>query len=289
MKKWVTVLLTAILAVSLTACGGEKAAKGGNAEGGAQTPATAETSGNAETGSVPTVDELIQKTTEASKELKSFSMEASVNQNIVVTAGEQKQEQKVDTKMKIDMTKEPLAMYNETQMSIPDSGEQKFEQYVTEDGIFTNAAGSWMKLPDEQRDQIVASMQQSASPEKQLEQFKSIASEAKVSEEGGEYILTADVSGDGVKELAKSLMSQSGGGNEQAAAMLEQMNIKSIKITSAVNKETYLPTKSNVEMTMEMSQDGQSVSFDMKINSTISKHNEISEIKVPQEVLDSAA
>lgn len=288
MKKWVTVLLTAILAVGLTACGGEKAAKGGDAEGGAQAPVTAETSGNTETGSVPTVDELIQKATEASKGLKSFSMEVSGNQNIVMTVGEQKQEQKVDTKSKIDMTKEPLAMYNEIQMSIPGSGDQKFEQYITEEGIFTNAAGSWMKLPDEQRDQVVASMQQSASPEKQLEQFKTIASEAKVSEEGGEYILTADVSGDGVKELAKSLMSQSGGENEQTAAMLDLMNIKGIKITCAVNKETYLPTKTNVEMTMEMSQDGQNVSLEIKMDSTFSKHNEISEIKVPQEVLDSA-
>ncbi|MED4954698.1 DUF6612 family protein [Paenibacillus sp. FSL R5-0527] len=286
MKKWVTVLLTAILAVSLTACGGEKAAKGGNAEGGAQTPATAETSGN--TGAVPTVDELIQKTTEASKGLKSFSMDASVNQNIVVTAGEQKQEQKVDMKMKIDTTKEPLAMYNETQMSIPDSGEQKFEQYVTEEGIFTNATGTWTKLPDDQRDQILASMGQSANLEKQLEQFKAIAGETKVSEEGGEYILAADVSGDSVKELAKTLMSQSGGENEQMAAMLDQMNIKGIKITYGINKETYLPTKTNVEMTMEMSQDGQSVSLEMKMDSTISKHNEVSEIKVPQEVLDSA-
>ncbi|GJM75698.1 hypothetical protein HMSSN036_79140 [Paenibacillus macerans] len=230
------------------------------------------------------MDELIQKTTEASKGLKSFSMDASVNQNIVVTAGEQKQEQKVDMKMKIDTTKEPLAMYNETQMSIPDSGEQKFEQYVTEEGIFTNATGTWTKLPDDQRDQILASMGQSANLEKQLEQFKAIAGETKVSEEGGEYILAADVSGDSVKELAKTLMSQSGGENEQMAAMLDQMNIKGIKITYGINKETYLPTKTNVEMTMEMSQDGQSVSLEMKMDSTISKHNEVSEIKVPQEV-----
>lgn len=72
------------------------------------------------------------------------------------------------------------------------------------------------------------------------------------------------------------------------AAMLDQMNIKGIKITYGINKETYLPTKTNVEMTMEMSQDGQSVLLEMKMDSTISKHNEVSEIKVPQEVLDSA-
>ncbi|MGG6310884.1 DUF6612 family protein [Paenibacillus macerans] len=287
MRRWTVVLLGVILAFGMTACGQEKGANGAG-DGGAAQNGTNNAQGAGENNAL-TLDELIQKTMEASDGLNSFSMEASVNQNISMTQGDQKQDQKVDMTMKIDTTKDPLEMYQEIQMSVPGSGNQEIKQYITDEGVFSNMDGNWMKLPDNTKDQLLTGLEQSVSPEKQLEQFKSIAGETKVTEEGDEYVLTAEVSGDGVKELAKSLMDQSGSANEQTAAMMEQMNIKDIKITYAVNKETFFPTKSNIEMTLDMEAEGQSVSLEMKMNSTISKHNELAEIKVPQEVLDSAA
>lgn len=287
MKRWTVVLLTVILAFGMTACGEEKGANGAG-DGGAAQNGTNNAQGAGEKTAL-TLDELIQKTAEASGGLNSFSMEASVNQNISVTQGDQKQDQNVDMTMKIDTTKEPLGVYQEIQMSVPGSGNQEIKQYITDEGAYSGVNGAWTKVQDDMKDQLIASLDQSISPEKQLEQFKSIAGETKVTEEGDEYVLTAEVSGDGVKELAKTLMSQSGSADEQTAAMMEQMNIKDIKITYAVNKETFFPTKSNIEMTMDMEAEGQSVSLEMKMNSTISKHNEFDEIKVPQEVLDSAA
>lgn len=296
MKKWTAALLGAVLVLGITACGKEKALEGGEANAAANT-ATESNQGAANTAdntpantdaAVPTVEELIKKATEASEKLKSFSMDAKVNQNIVMAQGDQKQEQKVDMTMKIDMVKEPLAMYQVMDMSMGDQGSQNIEQYITQEGIYSKVDGNWVKMPDETRDQLMASLEQSASPEAQLEQFKSISNDAKVVEEGDEFVLSADLSGDGLKELAKSLMSQAGGENEQTAAMLEQMNIKTIKISYAVNKETYLPTKSIVEMSMDMDVEGQSVSLDMKMDSTISKYDEIASIEVPQEALDSA-
>ncbi len=294
MKKWTAALLGAILVLGITACGKEKVAEVGEANAAANGSANetvADTGANApaeDKTAVPTVEELIKKATEASEKLKSFSMDAKVNQNIVMTQGDQTQEQKVDMTMKADMVKEPLAMYQVMDMSMGDQGTQNIEQYITQQGIYSKVDGNWVKLPDENTDQLMASLEQSASPEAQLEQFKSIANEAKVVEEGDEFVLSADLSGDGLKELAKSLMSQAGGENEQTAAMLEQMNINMIKISYAVNKETYLPTKSIVEMAMDMDVEGQSVSLDMKMDSTISKYDEITSIEVPQEALDSA-
>ncbi|MBN3525130.1 DUF6612 family protein [Paenibacillus apiarius] len=282
MKKWTAVLLSAMLVLGITACGNAKEATGGN-----NTAAEQPAGETKETAAAPTVDELIQKTADASKDLKSFSMDASVKQNITVSQGDQKQEQKVDMQMKTDMTKEPLNMYQEIKMSIPDQGEQDIKQYITQEGIYSQVAGTWTKVPDEMKDQLMATVEASAKPEQQLEQFKSISKDAKVSVEGNDYVLSADLSGEGLKELAKSLMSQSGN-DQQTAALMEQMNIKNIKITYGVNKDTYLPTKSDVNMTMDMEQDGQGMSMEMIMTSTFSKHNEVGEIKVPQEVLDSA-
>lgn len=287
MRRWTGVLLAVILAFGMTACGQEKGANGAG-DGGAPQNGSNNAQGAGEKTAL-TLDELIQKTAEASSGLNSFSMEASVNQNISVTQGDQKQDQKIDMTMKNDTTKEPLGVYQEIQMSVPGSGNQEIKQYITDEGVYSGMNGTWTKLQDDTKDQLIASLEQSISPEKQLEQFKSIAGETKVTEEGDEYVITAEVSGDGVKELAKSLMNQSGGANEQTAAMMEQMNIKDIKINYAVNKDTFYLTKANVEMTMDMEAEGQSVSFEMKMNSMISKHNELAEIKVPQEVLDSAA
>lgn len=272
MKKWIAVLLSAMLVLSMTACGAK--------ESGGKTEAAAKEK------KAPTVDELLQKTTDASKNMKSFSADIQMKQNIEISQGEQKQNQKVEMKMKTDITKDPLQMYQEIKMSVPNGGDQEIKQYITQKGIYSFMDGSWKKIPDSMKDEMLKSIEGSANPEKQLEQIKSAAKDMKVAEEGNNYILTADLSGENMKELAKSFMSDAE--NKQMAAMIEQMNIKSIKLKYSVDKEKYLPTKSDVNMTMEMEQSGQKISFDMEMTSTVSKHNEVGEITVPKEVLDSA-
>jgi len=297
LKKLTVLLLSAVLVLGITACGSKEKtdtdAGNGNktnvTNNGTTNTGQTTGAGNKESGSQPTVEELIEKTAKAGADLKSFSMESKMSQNIVMSQGEEKQEQKVDMEMKSDFVREPLQIHQEINVKMP-QGDQKVNQYITEEGIFTETNGIWMKLPNEMKDQMMASMEASLQPEKQLEQFKSIAKDTKVTEEGNEYVLTAEMSGDNVKELAKELMSQAGNGaNEQIDALMESMDIKSIKVTSGVNKETFLPTRADVTMVMEMEQEGQKISMDMVMTSTISKHNEIGEIKVPEEALNAPA
>ena len=284
MKKWTVLFLAVATAISLAACGSTEKVGNNNAQ-------TSAGSGAKEaSAAVPTVEELIEKTAKASTELKSFTMDSKVNQNMVMEQGDQKQEQNIDMTMKTDFVKEPLQVYQEIQMKIP-QGEQAIKQYITTEGIYTETNGTWMKLPNEMKDQIMAGMKASLEPEKQMEQFKKIVSDTKIVEEGNDYVMSAELSGDNVKELAKDLMSQAGAGagaGEQATAMLDSMNIKSLKIQSAVNKETYLPTRSVVNMSMEMEQEGQKVALNMEMTSTVYKHNEVGEITVPQEALNAA-
>ncbi|ASA25944.1 DUF6612 family protein [Paenibacillus donghaensis] len=292
MKKWTIALLGAMLTVSITACGNDNAANGNanatadpavTAAAPASTPATTEEAAPEAATGTPTVDELIQKTTEASQKLNSFELEMSMVQNIAMTQGETKNEQKVDMKTTSQFTKEPMQMHQEVVMTMPgQEGEQKIEQYITKGGVYSLTNGQWAKLPESMTDSLITTMEQSASPEKQMEQFKAISKDTKVTEDGDNYVLTADVSGDQVKELAKNYMGQS---DPSMSAMMDQMNIDSMTLTYAVNKETYLPTRTDVNMVMDMKTEGQSVNLDMKMESTISKHNEIKEIKVPEEAL----
>jgi len=55
-----------------------------------------------------------------------------------------------------------------------------------------------------------------------------------------------------------------------------------------VNKETYLPVGTDVNMVMEMEQEGQKITMNMKMTSTFSNHNQVEAIEIPQEALDSA-
>lgn len=282
MKKWIVGLMAMVLVLGITACGKDKEDGGNTANGG-----STDKVGAVNSQTVPTLEELLTKSADASKDLKSLSMDAEVNQDLVITQGDQKQEQKIIMKIASDIIKDPMQLVQEIKMTLPGQSDTDMKQYVTEDGVFVNVGGVWSKQPDETRDELLASMEDSANPQKQLEQFKTISKDTKITAEGDEYVLTADVSGDAVKDLAKELMSQSGGKTEEVAAMIEQMNIKSIKITSAVNKDTYLATRANVNLVMEMEQEGSSISMNMVMKSTFSKYNEISEIKVPQEALDS--
>ncbi|MBW4082382.1 hypothetical protein HYD27_13430 [Paenibacillus sp. S150] len=88
-----------------------------------------------------------------------------------------------------------------------------------------------------------------------------------------------------MKELVKSCPEQSSGADSHMTALMEQMDIKSMKLAYAVDKKTYLPTRTDVDMAVDMTAEGQSNSMDMKMKNTVNPYNEISDIQVPEEVL----
>ncbi|MEK8130341.1 DUF6612 family protein [Paenibacillus filicis] len=292
MKKWNNVLIASALAVSLAACG-SKVDPGAATNGASAPPASSPTS-TAQApaaSSAPTVGELINKTMEASQSLKSYSMDSQIEQKMTMTQNDQKQEQAIKMAIKTDMINEPLAMVQEISMNMPGlPSSQQIKQYITQDGIFMQTQGKWMKLPAEMKDQLLQAVQNQASPQKQLEQFNTIVKDTKVTEEGGHYVLDATVSGDHVKDLVKGFMSGTGpgGANPQIEALMQQMKIQSMKIKYVIKKDGYIPVSMNVAMLMDMEQQGQKMSMDMKMDSTFSNYNAVKEIKVPQEALNSA-
>ncbi|MDF2669974.1 MAG: hypothetical protein K0R67_2280 [Paenibacillus sp.] len=294
MKKWTVMVSTVISLMVIAGCGNSTdTVKEENTGNIANTGNTGATPSKVDKGepkeNVPTVEELIKKTIEASQSLKSYSMDIQMDQNMSTEANGNLQEQKINMTIKTDMIKEPLTMYQEIKMNIPGMPQaQETKQYITQEGLFTQAQGKWIKLPDEANNQLLSSLNGQGSPEKQLEHFNTISKDTKVSEEGNNYVLKATVSGDSVKELAKQLMNSSGSANPELETMMGQMNITHLKLTYVIQKKEYLPVRMNVEMIMDMKQDTNKIAMDMKMDSAFSKYNEIKEIKVPQEVLDSA-
>lgn len=289
MKKWTAVLLGAILIMSLAACGKDDKAAGDAAtpppteQGTTTTEETPPAEEAPKEDALPTAEELLQKSAEASQNLKSFAMKGDIKQHIVVE-GEQKQEQNVSIELDSQLTLDPVEMMQDFVMDSPD-GKVAMKQYITEDGIYMQMDDQWMQVPQESEQEIRDGLDMdSASPEQQVEQFKSIAKDFKVAEEGDIYVLTADVSGDSLKELAKSMMNQAN--DPQMEAMMDQMELKNIHIVYGVQKDTYLPSTTDLDMTMVMDAEGEKVTLDMKMKSSYSKHNEIDKIEVPKEALN---
>jgi hypothetical protein len=118
----------------------------------------------------------------------------------------------------------------------------------------------------------------------QLEQFKALEGQTKITEKGNEIVLTIELSGDDVKKLGQDYLKSMNGGADASAAM-QQMNTEKMSIEYAVDKKTYYPIRNNVETKMSMKSGDGEMAMEMKMDSTFSKHNELSEIVVPEEAL----
>lgn len=300
MKKLWTAVFSAMLVVSITACGNNEetattetpAATDTNAPAetateapateAAETPAAEEPAADA---SSMSAEELLNKAQEATKELKSYNMVANIDQSMTLNG----EENASKTSMNTDIVLDPaISGYQEIKADAAGTSTD-IKQYITADAIYMEVEGQWRKLPEEQRSQMMSTLESGSNLEASFDQFKSVASDMKVTEEGDDYVLTASLSGDKIKSMASDML---GGSDEQSAAALDQMNIEEMNLTYALNKETFYPTKSLIDMTMSAESgegdQAMSMSMHMIMDSTISKHNEIEAITVPQDVVDSA-
>lgn len=297
MKNWLSILLGAVLLISITA-GCSNKADNTPAESTAPTntanePAVTDpVTDSSDEAALPTANELLQRISEEGVNLKSYNLESTMDQNIVIDDNGTKQEQDINMQISSKIISEPFGAYQKISMSNPDvegmEGMDGSEQYITSEGIYVSINGEWVKLPEQDAEPLVNEMKNQSNPKSQFSQLEAVADEIKVGEEGEYYTLTAELSGDGMKEIAKSYMNQNGGGDPQTEALLDQMNIKSLDMNYKISKETYYPVDAVVVMEMDMEMENQKVTLIMDMTSKFTDYNTIEEIKVPQEVIDSA-
>lgn len=183
MKKWTTLIIGALLAVSMTACGSDADNSTATPPAGNETSNEGNTTAEQET-KTPTLDELIDKTNAATKEMKSFTTEANIDQKLKMVAGEQSQEQQVKTSLKMDIIKDPMTIYQEMKMEMSGQEAQNVKQYITSDKIYSQVGDQWIKIPDEQTKQLIEQMKASMNPEGEMEQFKKLKKTLKLRKKG---------------------------------------------------------------------------------------------------------
>ncbi|KAB2329039.1 hypothetical protein F7732_22220 [Bacillus mesophilum] len=235
-----------------------------------------------------TLEEVFEKSAAASEELKSFSVDMNLVQDI--SLGEESMETNSDISM--DVTAEPLAFYQKMTMSL--AGESmETESYFTEDGIFIydTASAQWMKFPQEMSDQLLQLSDQQTNPGAELNNLQEFADDFTFEQDDQNYILTLDASGDKFNDFIKETAMENlppelaAGAGEDA---FEGLNINSVQYEILVDKETFYPNVLNMTMDMEMGVEGDTVNVIQTVNGEYTDFNNIESITVPQEVLDSA-
>ena len=293
MRKWTTAILGAVLAASLSACGDKKAEEPTDsvAPSGSTAPTQAAASPDdggkasiAPAGDNKDLTQLLAKIAEAGNSLKSFTSTVKMNQEINMKQGDMSQQIKTEVDSNSEVTRTPLAVKQTITTTTAGSPAQTVEQYITETGMYSKTGGVWTKLPSSVSQSSIATIQKSSSPELQLEQFKALEGQTKITEKGDEIILTLELTGDDVKKLGQNVLDSIGGGAD-TSAIGGQMDVEKMSIEYAVDKKTYYPVRNNTETKMKVGSDDREMAMEMKMEMTFSKHNEISEIVVPEEAL----
>ncbi|WP_139364909.1 DUF6612 family protein [Sutcliffiella halmapala] len=287
LKMWFIGFLAVML---LTACGN---ATNGNVQENEKKTDSTENEVESEVSTEPhalTADEVLKKSTEVMAQLTSYSMEMTANQEISM-GGEDPLNMVTTTNT--DMTINPLVMYQVTTMEDADSlmGSMETESYFSPEGIFffDGMAAQWFKMPSEFAAEISALSEIQTNPAEQLEMLKAFSDDMTMKEENDVYVLNIEGSGEQYNEMISMFSGMIGDDmGAMMQEMLSMMTINQLNYEVHVNKETFYQTKVVVMMDMEMDLEGEKMVSVQTMESTFSNFNEVSEIIIPQEVLDNA-
>lgn len=282
MKKWMTLMATSALALSLVAC---------------NTSATPTSKTSEENTSDLTLKQVFEKSLAQSESIESLSADLDMVQKIEVPA----QDVAMDStsKMTMDLIVDPLSMHQKgtTSTTIPgeeSSGqpqEMEMESFMTADGFFThdNMSQQWMKLPKDMYEQMISISQKQADPSQQLKDLEAFMDDFTFNQDDKEYVLKLSAAGEKFNELIQKQLAETMpelGADEQE--MLKELNIKKVDYEIHIDKETFNTTALNVVMDMTMAVDGEEMTLYQDMKSTFSNYNGVKKIVVPQEVLDTA-
>lgn len=282
MKKWMTLMATSALALSLVAC---------------NTSATPTSKTSEENTSDLTLKQVFEKSLAQSESIESLSADLDMVQKVEVPA----QDVAMDStsKMTMDLIVDPLSMHQKgtTSTTIPgeeSSGqpqEMEMESFMTADGFFThdNMSQQWMKLPKDMYEQMISISQKQADPSQQLKDLEAFMDDFTFNQDDKEYVLKLSAAGEKFNELIQKQLAETMpelGADEQE--MLKELNIKKVDYEIHIDKETFNTTALNVVMDMTMAVDGEEMNIYQDMKSTFSNYNGVKKIVVPQEVLDNA-
>lgn len=239
-----------------------------------------------------TIQELFQKTQEASENQNSMHAEIEMTQNIKMPGEDLDMDSK--TFMEMDMILDPMSMYQRMEMEMEGVDESiQAETYMTPDGFFMKEpdSDSWIQLPSELLEQLSGSMIDGADPTLDFGTLGKFVEDFKFEQDDKNYVLKLKASGEKFQELVKEQLDASGmteGMGEEELAALETMIIHQMDYEIFIDKKTFYTNAFNMILDIEMPAGDEMLRVKQNTKAQITQVNEIEEIKVPQGVIDNA-
>lgn len=223
-KKILFSFTTVLLAVVLAAC----STSGGS-------------SSSSSSSSTPSVQDAMNKYTEAAKNIKSVKFTSDLN--LKVTSGSESQE--VSMKMNGTLASDPIALLADTEVKVG-SQSNKISMYLKDNKLYGKLDGSskWQEMPQSASFQKqLDSMKNVAGDDKVLDYYKNNASDFKIEEQGDNYALT--YSGNDAKfiELLKETAKSTGSDSD-----FDDINLKNVNVKIVVKKSDFSPVESNLSI-----------------------------------------
>ncbi|MDQ0220272.1 hypothetical protein ELQ35_02875 [Peribacillus cavernae] len=236
-----------------------------------------------------TLEQVYEKTIEASNKLESLSLASELNQSI--TLKDQPEPLAIKSDIQMDVVKKPLSLYQKMKMTVEGQPPQETESYLTDDGFFQfdPVSKKWIKLPENMTTELLKIQNKQADPLAELKKMQEFIKDITFEMDDSHYILTLHASGDKFQAfLQEELQNNLSPELAENLQLSDGMNIKSLSYVYYIDKETYNPTKMINEMEIVTKQANEDIAINQKANSTFSNFNAIKSIEVPEQVLQSA-
>lgn len=243
-----------------------------------------------------TAQQIFDETMERQKELTSASADMDVQQTMKISMDGETGEIVTSTKGTVDMVLSPLAMAMDANVSTELMGEPMelpVKMYINEaQGLYMQdpTSSTWMKLPNEQLDTLLASTDVEVNQTAQLEQLQEFVEDFTMEETDASYVLTLNLDDEKfnslVKEQAAGALGDSG--TEADNAALESIQISDGLYKLTIDKKTYDLTNIVMDFFMTMAVEGETMEMDTNSNITYTEFNHLQSIDIPQDIIDSA-
>lgn len=238
-----------------------------------------------------TLEQVFEKTTEASKELNSFKVNMDLNQ-VINSDQDEAANVTLESTLEMDVVQDPMAFYQKISTKIPGTEQvMDVESYFSKDGMYyyEPTSQTWMKFPSEMMEQLVQISNQQTNPAAEIENLKRFVDDFTFQQDDKSYILVLNASGEKFTDFLKETVEQTlPEGMANSAEAIESMKINHMDYEIHIDKETYYPTVLNLNMEMEMSAEGQKVTIAQDMKGRYVDHNHLDEIEIPQDIIEGA-
>ncbi|MBD8035990.1 hypothetical protein H9635_04500 [Solibacillus sp. A46] len=242
-----------------------------------------------------TLQQVFEKAMERQQNLKSVHAETNMDQVTNLMMDGETMQMTSTSNLAMDITQNPLAMYTNGNIEMDMSGEKfdmPMEMYMTEeDGFYmlNGETNEWIKLPDEQYEQIMAQAGAQANATDQLEQLQQFIDEFTFEQDDENYLLTLNIQGDEFKQFILSQMGASlGESMEMSNDILENMSFEDSQYNIVVAKDTFDTKEIDLDLKIITNIEGQETTIENDVNVVYSKFDEVDTIKIPDEVIKEA-